>query len=259
MQTIDLTLNAVKGRQTTVIKWLEHLWNRRIPQFNLSDITETLKLGSFNKEHFLKATNCILNLFQFLSLQTACSDLMSSLNQQSLLCMPQKSFRMCSNQSECVSKVRSNHLLVLKLLCCSSFLHIDMREELNYTLYQWPKAYHQSCEFESVEHVKYMQVWVWFSSLSQWQSVKRWDSKAAEIFCFASWLCQHHIQISQYERNPSFRNWYQSLNRLDYSTHEPIWQFWSLIHIHLEVFEWWEIFFKYFDSHLQLQTLSMWI
>jgi hypothetical protein len=25
MQTIDLTLNAVKGRQTTVIKWLEHL------------------------------------------------------------------------------------------------------------------------------------------------------------------------------------------------------------------------------------------
>jgi len=25
MQTIDLILNAVKGRQTTVIKWLEHL------------------------------------------------------------------------------------------------------------------------------------------------------------------------------------------------------------------------------------------
>jgi len=25
MQTIDLTLNTVKGRQTTVIKWLEHL------------------------------------------------------------------------------------------------------------------------------------------------------------------------------------------------------------------------------------------
>jgi len=70
MQTIDLTLNAVKDRQTTVIKWLEHLWNKRIPQFNLSNITETLKLGSFDREHFLEATNCILNLFQFLLLQT---------------------------------------------------------------------------------------------------------------------------------------------------------------------------------------------